>query len=119
MKTALILASAALLAGCAGTEAYRDSPGGYGGPGNWGGPGVWRMPDGQQPPPSIISESEAEQLTNQIIDFRAKREEMRLDQMRQPDPYVRAQRQQTIDQLTQAIIPLERRLMAAGRPLPR
>lgn len=113
MKAALILTCAALLAGCAGPEAYRGGPGGYGGPGGWG------MPPGQPPPPSIISDTEAEQLTNQIIDFRAKREEMRLDQMRQPDPYVRAQRQQTIDQLTQAIIPLERRLMAAGRPLPR
>ncbi|MDP3136030.1 MAG: hypothetical protein Q8N17_06810 [Burkholderiaceae bacterium] len=116
MKNALILTCVAMLAGCAGPDAYR---GGYGGPGGYGSPGGWGMRSEQAPPPSVISETEAEQLTNQITDFRAKREEMRLDQMRQPDPYVRAQRQQTIDQLTQAIIPLERRLMAAGRPLPR
>ncbi|MDO8277661.1 MAG: hypothetical protein Q8K31_08655 [Burkholderiaceae bacterium] len=118
MKSILLLSCVALLAGCAGPEAYRD---GYGSPGNYGygGPIGWGMPGGQPPAPSYISETEFEQLTTQINDFRAKREEMRLDQMRQPDPYVRAQRQQTIDQLTQAIIPLERRLMAAGRPLPR
>lgn len=104
MKTASALACLALVAGCA--DAPRQ------GPANWG------YQPGQQAP-SVISETEFEQLTSQVIDFRNQRNTLAGIVRTTQDANVRSQHLRSIDDLNGKIQMLEYRLRAAGRPLPR
>src|SRR3954467_2819508 len=104
MKTALSLATLVLLAACqttvpSGLADYSYKPGERG--------------------PATISEMEYEQLTGQVVDFRAQRSTLLEIVRTSPDPATRARHQAGIEDLTGKIQYVEYRLRSAGRPLPR
>ena len=106
LLVASLLAPAALLmAGCA-SQPQQNAPA------NWG------YQPGQQAP-SVISEAEAETLTSQVAEMKAKRKEIRDGMYAVTDPNVLRQRQGIIDAINQQLQPLEYRLRAAGRPVPK
>lgn len=98
------LSLVALLGGCAGPQQSA--------PANWG------YQPGQQAP-RLISEAEAETLTTQVGDLKAQRRQARNNLVSSGDAARRAQWQAEINNLTERLQPLEYRLRAAGRPVPR
>ena len=89
----------------------------YAGPSSYGGP----QPSGYgpgRPAPSVISENEAETLTQQVIDFKAQRNTLRGLLANEPNPSVRADRMRDLDRVNRVLQELEYRLRAAGRPVP-
>jgi hypothetical protein len=81
------------------------------------GPGGWGYEPGQGAP-SVISESEATQYTEDVISLRAQRDSLRTNLPNVRDPATRANHIRSIDTLSENIRMLEYRLRAAGRPLP-
>ncbi len=104
MKKTLVLASMAALVGACSSVPPS-------------GPQEWGYKPGEQAP-RLISEAEAETLTAQVAEIKAKRREIADGMRTVSDPAVRAQRLRTIEEFTQQLQPLEYRLRAAGRPVP-
>jgi hypothetical protein len=107
----IALASLALFGACA------SSPSGPGG-GTQLAPAAWGYKPGETAP-SVISESEFEQLTEQVLNYKAQRNTLRGIVRTSNDPAVRAQHLRSIDDINGKLQMLEYRLRAANRPVPR
>lgn len=99
----LAVAALASLAACTTTQGPPPVGGGY-------------LPG--QSAPAGISESEAETLTTQYLDFKNQRTTMVNALNSTTDPAARARFAESVDILSRHMAPLEYRLRSAGRPVP-
>lgn len=114
MKLAVALASAALLAACADVPTHAQ----YHRPSQPAPRDYWGYERGQQAPANI-SEAEAEQLREQVVMLKAQRATLANNLPRVSDPRTRSDHIRTINDIDAQLQPLEYRLRAAGRPVPR
>lgn len=118
MKLALAIAGLAVLAACADVPTDRHYPGPGLGWGQQQGPRSWGYERGQAAP-ALISEIEAQQLTDEVTQLKAQRGALASNLPRVTDPARRREQMRAIDDINGRLEMLEYRLRAAGRPVPR
>jgi hypothetical protein len=116
MKLAFALASLAVLAAC--SDVPLSAPAHGRPPPVQASRDHWGYQPGQQAP-SIISDAEAASLTDEVINQKAMRSTLANNLPRVTDPATRAQHIRIINEIDARLQPLEYRLRAAGRPVPR